>query len=229
MKINTNSNTYTILYASGVVLVVATLLATCSMVLKPTIETNERIDRKNQILSSLLLAPAHAEVESTYEAVVKSDPIVNEAGEMVSPDGGFAVVRKDIKADCLPVFICEVEGQTKYVLPLVGKGLWGTIWGYLALNDDCETVYGVYFGHESETAGLGSLIAEKPFRESFQGKKIFAEDGTPLCVLKHGSKVTSPLTQCDGISGATLTSNGVSDMLRDYLNMYKNYLSKLKK
>lgn len=228
MKLNTNSNTYTLLYASGVVIVVVFLLAFVSMALKERSDANERIDRQKQILSSLGIHPAAGDVESTYRSVVKSDPIVNEKGEDVKAAGGFDVKRSDISADQLPVFICEKDGTTKYVIPLVGKGLWGSIWGYLALDADGETVYGAYFNHESETAGLGALIAESSFQEEFHGKKLHSADGTPLSVVKNGSKKEDAATQCDGISGATLTSNGVNNMLHDYIQLYSSFLSTLK-
>ncbi len=229
MKLNTNSNSYTIIYASGVVIVVAFLLAFVSMALKDRSDANERIDRQKQILSSLNLRPDKSAVESTFAQAVKAAPIVNADGAEVKPDGGFDVQRKEISATNLPVFVCEVDGQTKYVLPLVGKGLWGTIWGYLALNDDCQTIYGAYFSHESETAGLGALIADRAFQNEFRGKKIHDDQGNYLSVIKKGSKPEHPEVECDGISGATLTTNGVNSMLHDYLKMYANYLSKLKK
>lgn len=229
MKINTNSNVYTILYASGVVIVVAFLLAFFSSVLKEPSEANERIDKQKQILASLRLAPEKSQVEAEYAKVVTADLIVNEKGDVKAENGGFAINRKDINAEALPIYICKVDTTTKYVIPLVGKGLWGTIWGYIALDDDCETVYGTYFGHESETAGLGALIAEKAFQEEFQGKKIADTAGNQLTVVKHGAKQTNSDIECDGISGATLTTNGVNAMLHDYLALYKNYLSKLKK
>lgn len=229
MKINTNSNIYTVLYASGVVIVVAFLLAFVSSALKAPSEANERIDQQKQILASLNLTPEKSEVESLYKQVVKADPIVDAKGNDVKSEGGFSVKRKDISADNLPVFVCEVNGEKKYVLPLVGKGLWGSIWGYLAVNDDCETVYGAYFSHESETAGLGALIAEKSFQDEFKGQRLQDADGNYLSVVKHGSKKENPTIECDGISGATLTSNGVTNMLHEYLAMYKNYLLKQKK
>ncbi len=229
MKLNTNSNSYTILYACGVVVVVAFLLATVSQVLKPAITANERIDTKKQILSSLHLKPAQAEVEDVYASVVTSAIIVDTAGTVVDTTGGFEVKRKEISDTCLPVFICQTNDATKYVLPMVGKGLWGGIWGYMAVNADCETVYGIYFGHESETAGLGALIATDDFSNQFVGKRLTSADAShALSVVKNGSKKDDETTQCDGISGATLTGNGVSDMLQSTVAKYKNYLLNLK-
>ncbi len=230
MKLNTNSNTYTILYACGVVIVVAFLLAFASSALSEKIGANERIDKMKQILSSLHVTPQGGNVEAEYAAIVKQDLIVNDKGEVKADKGGFDIAQKDINAGNLPFYACEVKGEKKYIIPLVGKGLWGTIWGYLALNDDCETVYGVYFGHASETAGLGSLIAEDAnFKGQFVGKKIFDAEGNTLSVEKFGKADKNSPVQCDGISGATLTVNGVTAMLRDYVTMYKTYLLNLKK
>lgn len=228
MKINTNSNTYTLVYACGVVIIVAFLLAFVSSALKEPSEANERIDQQKQILASLNIRPDKDKVEEVYKQTVVSDPIVDTTGATIKADGGFAVKRKEIGPTNLPVYICKVDGQTKYVLPLVGKGLWGGIWGYLAVNDDCTTVFGSYFGHESETAGLGALISGEAFQAEFKGKSLQTADGQVLSVTKYGAKKTSPTTQCDGISGATLTTNGVTNMIHDYLKLYKNFLENAK-
>lgn len=235
MKLNTNSNTYTIIYASVVVIIVAFLLAFVSSLLKAPSEANERIDKKKQILASLNIRSLdNSLVESKYAEVVTADLVIDSKGDTVNAGeekdkAGFTINRKDMNDDNLPVFVCTVDGQTKYVLPLVGKGLWGTIWGYLALNDDCQTVYGAYFSHESETAGLGAIITEESFQNEFKGKNVFDENGgVALQVVKYG-QVKDVNTQCDGISGATLTTVGVSNMFHDYLNKYKAYLNAVRK
>lgn len=235
MKLNTNSNTYTIVYASVVVIIVAFLLAFVSSLLKAPSEANERIDKKKQILASLNIRGLdNSEVEGKYAEVVAADLVIDSKGDTVDAGtekdkAGFTISRKDMDDAHLPVFVCNVDGQTKYVLPLVGKGLWGTIWGYLALNDDCQTVYGAYFSHESETAGLGAIITEESFQNEFKGKNVFDEKGgVALQVVKFG-QVKDANTQCDGISGATLTTVGVSNMLHDYLNKYKAYLDAVRK
>lgn len=235
MKLNTNSNTYTIIYASVVVIIVAFLLAFVSSLLKAPSEANERIDKKKQILASLNIRGLdNSLVEGKYAEVVTADLVVDSKGDTVNAGAekdkaGFTINRKDMNDDNLPVFVCTVDGQTKYVLPLVGKGLWGTIWGYLALNDDCRTVYGAYFSHESETAGLGAIITEESFQNEFKGKNVFDEkDNVVLQVVKYG-QVKDADTQCDGISGATLTSVGVNNMLYEYLGKYKAYLNAVRK
>ena len=117
------------------------------------------------------------------------------------------------------------DGQTAYVLPVTGRGLWGGLWGYLAINEDKTTVLGAYFYHESETAGLGALIGDRPFQEQFIGKPIFAEgvDGVALTVVKNGASKAE--YEIDGITGATLTSNGVAAMVKDGLSAYLSFIN----
>ena len=123
------------------------------------------------------------------------------------------------------VFVCEVEGQTKYVVPVYGAGLWGAIWGYVALNEDKDTVYGTYFSHASETPGLGAEIATDWFQKEFEGKKTIENGAVALGVTKNG-KVEKPDYQVDGISGGTITSVGVDAMLKACLNSYLSFLTK---
>lgn len=234
MALNTNNNAYTLIYASVVVVIVAFMLSFVSKVLEPQSMANERIDKKQQILSSLNIRNVSKDsVEAVYNRVVLKDEIVNAAGTVVKAgDGkdkdGFNVQLKEITADNLPVFICKVsEGPDgiKYVLPLTGKGLWGAIWGYIAIDSDMRTVYGTYFSHQSETAGLGARITEQGFQDEFKSKKI-AVDGSSdiaLGVVKNG-KVKNPQVECDGITGATLTTNGVNDMLKECIGRYKAFL-----
>ena len=233
MEINKNSNLYTVLYASVVVVIVAFLLASFSLMLKAPSEANERIDKMKQVLASLNLRNLDkAAVEDTYAKVVVRDMVVDAAGAVVAEKGGFDIEQKAFSDDCLPIYICRIGKAEKIVLPLVGKGLWGPIWGYLALNDDCRTVYGAYFNHASETAGLGALIKEESFQNEFKTKVITDTAGqVVLTVVKKGNvKAEYKAFECDGISGATLTTNGVSDMLHEYIAKYKpfldNYLKK---
>ena len=123
------------------------------------------------------------------------------------------------------VYVANLNGETKYILPLSGKGLWGGIGGYLALDEDKNTIYGVNFNHESETPGLGAKIVEMPFREQFEGKHIrnAAGEVVSVAVLKAG-KHADGQEQVDAISGATITSSGVSTMLEVNLAEYAEFL-----
>ena len=204
MKLNTNSNSYIIIYSAVLVIIVAFLLAFVFQALKPMQDANVALDVKKQILYSLNIRGLDGEeAEAKYKEVVK----------------------EEIEAEGLKYFACEIDGQPKYVFPLKGMGLWGGISGFLSVNDDLNTVYGAYFNHESETAGLGAEIKDsQAWQEKFQGKKIFDANGeVALSVVK---KVYNPDTQVDCVTGATLTSNGVSDMLRDCMKQYMNLLKK---
>ncbi|MBP3774031.1 MAG: NADH:ubiquinone reductase (Na(+)-transporting) subunit C [Bacteroidaceae bacterium] len=229
---NTNKNSYTILYASVVVIVVAFLLAFVSKVLEPQSKANERIDKKKQILASLnIRGLQNSEVESKYKEIVLRDAIVDAQGrETAAGDrqdqDGFALSPKEIGKDRLPVYYCKVNGEEKWVYPMFGKGLWGGISGYLSLNADKRTIFGTYFTHESETAGLGARITEPWFQNQFMGKRISKEGSQQidLTVVKNG-QVQDSEVQVDGITGATLTSNGVNDMLQQSLANYSRQLN----
>lgn len=235
-KINVNSNAYIIVYAAVIVVIVAFLLAFVSKALQPKSDANVAKDTKSQILAALNIRNIEKdEIEATYSRVVKADEIVDTRGNIVK-DGkqkdkdGFLINSKEISQDCLPLFVCEVEGRTKYVVPVYGTGLWGAIWGFVAVDADGQTIYGAYFSHQSETAGLGSLIAEQPFQQQFQGKKIYSTDGdVALSVVKAGKKVDGldDQSRCDALTGATLTSNGVDAMLKDGLKNYQKVFAAL--
>lgn len=239
LLMNTNNNTYTVVYASIMVVIVAFLLAFVSSALKPTQEQNVALDKKKQILAALNIRNLDNadSIEARYNAVVQADRVVSADGTVVKEgagkvNDGFCVANKDISADCLPVYVCEVDGETKYVVPMTGRGLWGGLWGYMAVNADLQTIYGAYFSHESETAGLGALIAEESFQQKFCGKHLFADtDSTQvaLTVVKNGKVEPGKGNwQVDGITGATLTSVGVANMVTQGLQQYMGYFKSVK-
>ncbi|MDE7387336.1 MAG: NADH:ubiquinone reductase (Na(+)-transporting) subunit C, partial [Muribaculaceae bacterium] len=117
-----------------------------------------------------------------------------------------------------------------YIIPLYGQGLWGPIWGYLALNDNGSTIYGAYFSHQGETPGLGAEIEKPDFQNEFDGKQLFKGDNfLPIAVVKAGQRPQGDEDYVDGISGGTITSKGVSNMLHNCLEPYKAYLESLNK
>ena len=226
---NTNSNSYTIIYASVMVIIVAFLLAFVSSSLKETQNKNVQLDTKKQILSALNIRNVE-DVEAAYQEHVKSDMLMEADGTLTENTGAFATsYEKEVKENNrLHVFVCDVDGQTKYVIPVYGAGLWGGIWGYIALNDDKDTVYGTYFSHASETPGLGAEIATEWFQKSFEGKKTLEGEAIALGVVKNG-KVEKEEYQVDGISGGTITSVGVDTMLKSCLNNYLKFLKRIRK
>ena len=217
---DTSSDSYAIIYASIVVVIVAFLLAGVSSLLRPLQDDNIRLDKKKQILSSLNLKGL-SDAAATYADVVKQEAIINANGAIVATEGGFDVANDAITPDNLPLYICEVDGEKKYVIPMTGNGLWGGIWGYMAVNNDGNTIYGVYFSHASETPGLGAEIAGDKFQTRFPGKNIIKDGAVALTVTK---KVTDETCEVNAISGATITCNGVDAMLKNTLEGYKTFL-----
>ena len=232
---NTNKNSYIIIYSAVLVVIVAFLLAYIFQALKPMQDVNVALDKKKQILAALNIREL-GDVESAekYKEVVKADMIVDanaqviEAGEQGGEKAAFKLNSADYKAGKLAVYVCEVDGKTKYVIPVYGMGLWGPIWGYISLDEDKNTVFGAYFNHDSETAGLGAEIKDsKAWQDQFKGKKVFAADGKEIAIaVKKKSDVKNPASECDAVTGATLTSDGVSLMLQDCFKKYINYLKK---
>ncbi len=222
---NTNSNSYTIIYASVMVVIVAFLLAFVSSSLRETQNKNVELDTKKQILAALNIKDVK-DAEAEYNKYVKGDMLMNVDGTLTENTSAFdTAYEKEAKENNrLQVFVAEVDGEKKYVFPVYGAGLWGAIWGYVALNSDKDTVYGVYFSHASETPGLGAEIASAHFQGEFPGKKTLENGEVVLGVVKNG-KVEKPDYQVDGISGGTITSVGVDAMLKACLSSYKNFLT----
>lgn len=217
---NTSSDSYAIIYASIVVVIVAFLLAGVSSLLAPLQQDNIRLDKKKQILSSLNLKNL-PDAAATYDEVVKQEIIIDAAGNTVATEGGFDVKNDAVNENNLPLYICEIDGEKKYVIPMTGNGLWGGIWGYMAVNNDGNTIYGVYFSHASETPGLGAEIASDKFQSRFLGKNIIKDGAAALHVKK---KVDDADYEVNAISGATITCNGVDAMLSKTMQGYQAYL-----
>ena len=207
MKLNTNSNTYILAYASLLVIAVAFVLAYFSQALKPIQDKNVALDKKKQIIAALNIRDVNDnQVEEYY-------------------NNGFKLNGGDFKAGKLALFVCNVDGQKKYVMPVYGMGLWGGISGYIAINADKETIYGVYFNHEGETAGLGAEIKDnQKWQQQFCGKHLFADGNQDAVALSVCKKVDNPATQVDGVSGATLTCDGVTRMIHEGLGKYLVFL-----
>lgn len=222
MKLNTNNNAYIIAYSCAMVVIVAFLLAFVSSTLKARQDVNVALDKKKQILAALNIRDlSDSESEAKYNEVVLSDEATKANNE-----AAFKLNSGDYKAGTYKVYECQVGGEKKYVVPVYGMGLWGAIWGYVAVNADGNTVYGAYFNHDSETAGLGAEIKDsKAWQDKFAGKKIYGADGSAALKVVKSSELKNPASEVDGITGATLTSNGVSDMLQDGFKKYKTLLS----
>ena len=223
--LNTNSNVYTILYAAVMVIIVAFLLVFVSQTLKARQDANIVNDTKQQILSALNMRDL-PDVAGTYAKVVKADKLMKDNGELADYNGDFNTTYKsEFDKKNYHVFVAEVDGQTKYIIPMNGLGLWGTIWGYIALNEDHTTVYGVYFSHSSETPGLGGEIASLKFQNRFAGKQVVDGNKVGLTVVKYGKADKGSQFEIDGVTGATITSKGVNEMIGKVLEKYIPFLT----
>lgn len=226
------------------VVVVATILAFAAMSLKSTQAENVRIEKMNDILRSIgegkgaATAPDKAKyVTQEYDKFIVDSYAVNSKGDRVEGANAFNLLI-NLKAEydkpeaerVLPVFVSKSnEGTIRSVLPVWGVGLWGPVWGYVALESDWNSIYGVVFDHKSETPGLGAEITMPEFTDQFKQKQIF-DAGTlvAVSVLKGSGSSDGNIHAVDAISGGTITSRGVEKMLKDCLASYSAFLEKQK-
>jgi len=223
---NTNSNTYTFIYAALMVVVVASALAFVATALKPVQQSNIDTEKRlNILLSAHLAADAgHAANKNSYvanqfEKYVTRSYLVNSKGDVVDGDAFF---NRELQ---LPVFECTLDnGEKIYVVEVSGQGLWGPIWGYVSLRDDGNTIYGAVFDHKGETPGLGAEISTAQYAAQFVGKTLF-ENGrfVSVSVVKGGAKA-GDVHAVDAVSGGTITSNGLQEMLFSGLESYVPFL-----
>ena len=227
-----NKNSYTVFFASIMVIIVAAALAYAAIGLKPFQDSNIVLEKKQNILTSVGITIDRENAAAKYSEYIKSEIVLNNKGEEVE-GSAFDIdlskeMKKDVNTQLLPLFISQIDGATSYIIPLRGKGLWGPIWGFIALKDDLTTVYGAVFDHKGETPGLGAEINQPFFQEPFAGKTIFEGlNFTSIKVVKVGYS-KGDMHAVDGISGGTITSDGVTDMLSERLSMYLAYFEKIK-
>ncbi|WP_163718066.1 NADH:ubiquinone reductase (Na(+)-transporting) subunit C [Mangrovibacterium lignilyticum] len=228
-----NSNVYTFIYASAMVILVAAVLSIAAFNLKPFQAKNIEIEKKQNILASVNIAANATNAEQIYNEKIVNSYVVNAKGEQVDGNAFTVDMKKErakkVEDRALPVFECEIDGNIKYILPLYGAGLWGPIWGYISLDSDMNTIYGATFDHQGETPGLGAEIATKAFQEQFKGKTIFDNDGKLYSIIVAKSNETAPAEhKVDAISGGTITSKGLQSMVEEDLNAYKAFFNQKK-
>jgi Na+-transporting NADH:ubiquinone oxidoreductase subunit C len=207
------------------VVAVAVVLAFTSESLRSFQKENEENDKRQQILRSINVRVPAKEAKAKYNELITDAFLINEQGERTEGDAFAEEVVKAFARKVYPVFVANVDGQKKYVLPLSGSGLWGPLWGYVSVNDDCTTVFGSDFGHAGETPGLGAEIATATFSNQFIGKQLFV-NGTfkSIAIVKPGKNADGQ-DYVDGISGGTITSQKVELMLFDSLKEYTKFLT----
>lgn len=226
---NRNSNAYTFIFAIVIVTIISGLLAFTAETLKEQQLKNVKAEKMQNILAAIGVTDVSREdAASTFETYIKQQLSLTEQGTVDANSNAFDLdLKKELKkgdAQRFPLYIAEKEGKTFYIVPLYGAGLWDAIWGYIALDTDKNTIIGANFDHKGETPGLGAEITTDWFQEQFKGKKILDESNNFVSVtaIKGGAK-TGDDHGVDAISGGTITSNGVSDMVKERLAHYLPY------
>lgn len=241
---NTEKNSYTIIYSIIMVVLAAVLLAVAATSLKPAQQENEKIDKMEQILRSIGQTPEKSEVKNVYNKFIKEEILLDGEGTVLKTFKGDELTNseafnnntelemkllkkgeKSAKDVRLNAFVADVNGKLVYILPLNGAGLWNKIWGYISVDaTDHSTVFGADFGNAGETPGLGAEISTPRFADQFKGKELYKEGVFKgIAVVKPGHTAEGQ-DAVDGISGGTLTSNGVHDMLKASLAPFSKFL-----
>lgn len=222
-----NKNSYTFIFASVMVVVVAVVLSATATVLKPAQEMNVSQEKKQNILSSIEIDTTRPGAESLYPTYVTEALVITENQLQDGVDAFGVDMAKEVRKPALerqsPLYIANKDGKTYFVVPLRGQGLWGPIWGYISLEQDLSTIYGAVFDHKAETPGLGAEISTAIFETQFKGKKILDDNGNLIGIDVRKGDADSNY-EVDGISGGTITSDGVEAMITDNLQAYIPFL-----
>ncbi|MFA7274872.1 MAG: NADH:ubiquinone reductase (Na(+)-transporting) subunit C [Crocinitomicaceae bacterium] len=243
MAINKDSNGYTFGFAIAMVIVVGTALSLLAIGLKPYRDANGIQKKQLEILSAFLDLDAEKisrkNVAEKFDEYVNLDEavVLDRNGKIKEGVNAFDIdVQVEYKDKKLkdedknyPLFVAKKDGKKLYVMPIVGKGLWGPIWGNICLGEDMNTIEGASFGHKGETPGLGAEIAQKFFIDRWIGEKLSDDSGvfTKFEIVKDGSGAATE-KKVDGITGGTITSKGVEEMANRCLAVYATYFNNLK-
>lgn len=232
---NRESNAYTLIFAVIMVVVVASALAIAATSLQPMQAENVKIEKMQNILTTIGLSTSKENAQEDYSKYVTESIALNDKGEVVAEgEEAFGIdLAKEYKLEesqqRFPLFVADVEGKKYYIIPLYGSGLWNSIWGYIALEEDGNTVKGTVFSHAGETPGLGAEITQEWFQDRFIGEKIKDENGefVGITVKKgYSGGNNKDDNAVDAISGATITGDGVTNMIHERLEYYIPYLEK---
>ncbi|MCK9625614.1 MAG: NADH:ubiquinone reductase (Na(+)-transporting) subunit C [Bacteroidales bacterium] len=245
---NKNSNLYTIIYSTVLVVVVAGILAFVSSSLKSKQQDNVALEKMQSILSAAhlgseadVVADKASYIKDLYAKHITNSYILNNHGTVVPGEAfqvdlksQYQIIKKIMEADdtqlpklksqlLLPVYVCTIDNQVLNIFPCYGAGLWGAIWGYISVKDDYQTVYGAVFDHKSETPGLGAEISKPKFYDQFDGKKLFKDDSfISISIVKGGGQSNNPYG-VDAISGGTITSKSLEKTIAIWLKEYLPY------
>jgi len=215
------------------VVVVGTLLAVASQGLKTRQDKNATDKKMISILSAINVEATRENAQEMYDKYVVDSKII--AGKELSAEAFDVDIKKEFRDKKLaasdrnyPLYICEKDSNKYYVIPVIGTGLWGPIWGFVALESDYRTIYGATFDHKTETPGLGAEIKYASYSDQYTGETVADTSGVfqPIIVVKDGSG-SGLNSKVDGITGGTITSKGVEEMTTRTLEVYVNYFNTL--
>jgi Na+-transporting NADH:ubiquinone oxidoreductase subunit C len=247
MAVNTDKNSYTVIFAAVMVVIVGSLLAFFASSLSEKIHENERLEKQQNILYAMGVNENEDEgsvnfvstdrVAGEFEKYI-TEQLVIEGDQITKDDNAYLIDLKKQESEAkagktrkLPLFIGEKDGSKYYIIPMRGKGLWDAIWGFVALDNNL-VVQGVYFDHKGETPGLGANIKQRYFMDDFKGESIL--DGTEyagIAVAKGNNDPTNEIkddNEVDALAGATITGNGLSAMIKESVKLYKSYLESIR-
>ena len=233
MAIDKNSNSYTFGFAILMVIVVGSLLAIASQGLKTRQDKNATDKKMMSILSAINIDATRENAQEMYNKYVIDSKIIS--GKDLSAEAFNVDIKKEFRDKNIsisdrnyPLYICEKDSDKYYIIPVIGTGLWGPIWGFVALESDFKTIYGANFDHKSETPGLGAEIKYASYSDQYTGETISDTTGSfqPIIVVKDGSG-SGINSKVDGITGGTITSKGVEEMTTRTLEVYVNYFKSL--
>ena len=247
MAINTEKNTYTLLFAVGLVVIVGTLLASIDSSLKDKIRINKTLEKQQNILYAIGINEnegnsvsfiAADKAEQEFKKYITKQ-IYIQGDEVIEDDKAYLIDVKKQKALAkdpnykrkLPLFIAQKDGRNLYVAPIRGKGLWDAIWAYVSIDEDM-IIRGIYFDHKAETPGLGANIKQRFFMDDFIGESLLDNEGNFKGVTvsktnldpKNEDKYDN---EVDAIAGSTITGDGVTAMIRSDLSLYQPYFNSL--
>lgn len=238
MTLNKNSNDYTFGFSIAMVVIVGAVLSIAAIQLKPFQTENVKMEKMQNILYSISVLSSREEASDLFDKYVIEQVVLNNKGEVLEGVKAFDIdiqkQYKEVRAKArteeaveYPLFICEKDGDKIYVVPMVGTGLWGPVWGFVSLKSDLNTVFGATFDHKTETPGLGAEISEDSFGDQFKNDVIYTDGEVSMKILKGGGGLEDP-SGIDGITGGTITSVGVEEMVIRSFQVYKPYFETIK-
>lgn len=248
MEKRTDKNLYTLLFATGMVVVVGSLLAFLASSLKPRINENKRIEKQQNILYAMgvhenegnsVAFVEDSKVAREFSKYIKTQLVITDGLNITEDNDAYLIDIKKEQAKAkagesrkLPLFVGEKDGKTFYVAPIRGKGLWDAVWAYIAMDENM-IVQGAYFDHKGETPGLGANIKYRFFMDDFKGEHLLDASGNfkGIRVAKGNNDPKNDEKtdyEVDAIAGATITGDGVSAMIKSDLKLYVDYFKTLK-